>query len=349
MKIAVIAPPWFTIPPVGQGGVQSIVDVLVEELVRQGERVLLYSVGGTRTSAELRYLFDREQKDVLATKPQSAVDSAHVAFALSDARASGVDVIHDHSGRIGPTVGAFASGLPMLHTVHTSLHGAAKLLYGSLPQRPGFGLSAISERQRAQAPEVPFLGTVHNGIEAHAFPFHRAKGDYLVMLSRITPDKGCHIAMDVARRAGIPFKLAGRPEPTALGRAYFENEITPRLGEGLEYLGPLGPEEKVPLLAHARALLLPAQWEEPFSMVVLEAWACGTPVIVSSRGALPELVRDGVDGFVRDDPTGMLDAIDHLSELDPAHCRERAERDFSPSRLVAGYRKLYGQLLSDGP
>lgn len=348
MKIAVVAPPWFAIPPVGQGGVQAVLDVLVEELVRQGDHVLLYSVGGTHTSAELRFLFEEEQKDVLATKPQSAVDGAHVAFAFADARAEGVDIIHDHSGRIGPTVGAFAEGLPVLHTVHTSLSGAARRLYSSLPKRPGFGLSAVSESQRAQAPDVPVLGVVHNGIDAAAFPFRQRKSDYLVMLSRITPDKGCHLAMDLARSSGIPLMLAGRPEPTAKGRAYFEKEITPRLGDGVAYLGPLGPAQKVSLLADARALILPAQWEEPFSMVVLEAWACGTPVIVTSRGALPELVRDGVDGFIRDDLPGMREAVDRLGELDPACCRQRAERDFSPGALVAGYRELYGRLLSHG-
>lgn len=345
MKIAMVAPPWFAIPPTGQGGAQAVVEVLVEELVRRGEHVVLYSVGGTRTSAELRWLYEREQKDVLATKPMTAVDSAHVAFAFGDALAQGADIIHDHSGRVGPTVAAFATWVPVLHTVHTSLHGAARRLYGLLPQRAGFGLNAVSESQRSQAPEVPIMGVVHNGIDTSVFSLCEEKDDYLLMLSRITPDKGCHIAMDVARAAGVPLKLAGRPDPTAVGRAYFADEIEPRLGPGIEYLGPVGVAEKVPLLARARALLLPAQWEEPCSIAVLEALASGTPVITTPRGGLPEQIRDGVEGFLCEDAAGMVKAIDRLAEIAPTSCRERVERSFSPAALADKYLSLYGALL----
>ena len=181
---------------------------------------------------------------------------------------------------------------------------------------------------------------VHNALDATAVPCHQDKEDYVVWLGRVCPDKAPHLAIDVAQKAGRRLVLAGKcSEPDE--RAYFDEMIAPRLGSAVEYLEELDREKKFELLGRAQAFLFPLQWEEPFGMVLVEAMACGTPVLSLARGAVPEVVVDGVTGFVRNEAEELVEALDRLDEIDPAACRRHVEDEFSPQRMVDGYERVY--------
>jgi glycosyltransferase involved in cell wall biosynthesis len=206
-------------------------------------------------------------------------------------------------------------------------------------------LIAISDAQRRTAPDLDWCATVYNAIDAAGFPFREDKEDWVLFLGRCTPDKGMHLAIDAARAAGRKIVLAAKcTEPAET--AYFETEIKPRLGPDAEWLGEVGGEQKKDLLSRARCLLFPIQWEEPFGMVMIEAMACGTPVVALRRGSVPEVVTCGVTGMVCNDPAELADAINAVGTIDPAACRNDVLTRFHPEAMAAGYEKAYQRALA---
>jgi glycosyltransferase involved in cell wall biosynthesis len=208
---------------------------------------------------------------------------------------------------------------------------------------------AISDSQRRQAPAVPWFATVHNGLHVDPIPFQeRATGDHVAFIGRMSPDKGVHLAIDLARRAGRRILIAGKcNEPAEI--AYFEGLVQPRLGRDVEWLGELGGQEKYDLLGGAACLLFPLQWEEPFGLVMIEAMACGTPVLSLARGAVPEVVVDGVTGFVRAQPDELLPCFDKVHEISRRACREHVATTYSIDRTISGYEQAFHALLEHGP
>jgi glycosyltransferase involved in cell wall biosynthesis len=345
MKIAMVAPCWYAVPPTGYGGIETVVHLLVEELVARGDAVTLYSTGDSRTSAELRALYRDEQDTILGGPDQVIVESAHALFAYRDIVQRDFDVVHDHSGFVGASLGGLLDGPPVLHTVHGPATRVNRPLYEQLARSPRLFFSAISHYQRARFDWLPVLGTVHNATDPALHPLVTTKENYLVEVSRICADKGQHLAIALAQRAGLPLKLAGKIENNADGRRYFAEAIEPQLGDGIEYVGDLELAEKVALIGKARAFIFPVTWPEPFGLVVTEALACGTPVIASPEGAVPEIVRDGVEGFLATDLDGMLRALDRLGTIDPVKCRQRVVEAFSPAVMATGYQTLYAQMI----
>jgi glycosyltransferase involved in cell wall biosynthesis len=207
---------------------------------------------------------------------------------------------------------------------------------------------AISGRQRQLAPDLNWAGTVHNALRVDTWPFQPDKGDYALFLGRFHPNKAPHLALEAAHAAGLPLVLAGKcAEPVE--RAYFEREVLPRLTDADQVYGVADAVAKRKLLAEARCLLFPVQWEEPFGMVMIEAMACGTPVVALRGGAVPEVVVDGVTGFIRDSPDELPAALARVHEIDPVACRARVERDFSATKLAAGYEAAYRVALARRP
>lgn len=342
MKIAMIVAPWFTVPPATHGGTETLVHDLVEELVARGDEVTLYAAGSSRTGGALRSLFSEQQELHLATSERSVVECMHALFAYREAASDGVDLIHDHAGLLSVSIGAPMRRPPILHTVHRILTPANQPLYRMLAAFPGMYFSTISQAQRRSMPDLPSMATIHNALSPSLYPFVRKKDHYLAFLGRIRAEKGCHLAIALAQRSGWPLKLAGRIDD----RHFFQTQIEPQLGRGVEYVGEVNVPEKAELLAHARALIFPVQWEEPFGLVVIEALACGTPVIAMPRGGLPEIIRHGVDGFLVDDMDGMLRALDQLDTIDPEICRRRVEEAFSRSAMATRYQELYQRILA---
>lgn len=335
MRVALLAPPWFPVPPAAYGGIEAVVGLLAEGLVAAGVDVTLFASGDSVSAAELDAVHERAPSaEIGRTLPELA----HVLRCLG--RAADFDLVHDHTG---PLAIALLAGhaVPAVHTVHGPLTGTPGRVYADALVRPsGVGLVSLSMRQRAPRPRLPWAGNVPNAIDLDRFECRTAKDDYLLFLGRMSEDKGAHHAIRVARAAGLPLRIAAKcREPEEI--AYFEREIAPYLGADVEWLGEVGHAERRRLLAGARALLFPIGWEEPFGLVMVEAIASGTPVVATRRGAVPEVVDDGVTGFVVGDVAEMPRAVRRVASLDPAELRAVAEARFSPARLVEDYLHVY--------
>lgn len=333
LRIAMVAPPFYEIPPRTYGGIEAVVAQLVDGLVDRGHDVTLLAAAGSRTRARLIATVEEPQWARLGRPEPELLHAARVARHLS---ALQPDLVHDHSA-VGP---AFARDRSV-PTVVTS-HGPATGPWGEYLAAAGdaMHLVAISRAQINLTPDLPWRAVVHNSLDASTIPFRAEKEDYLIWLGRLCPDKAPHLAIDIARRAGRRIVLVGKcNEPDE--RAYFDAEVRPRLGPAVEYHGEVSAEAKYDLLGRAAAFVFPLQWEEPFGMVLLEAMACGTPVLSLARGAVPEVVVDGVTGFVRERPADLDELVDRLDQLDPRECREHVARRFGPERMVTGYEQVY--------
>jgi glycosyltransferase involved in cell wall biosynthesis len=234
----------------------------------------------------------------------------------------------------------------VVHTVHGPLDGEAGPIYEQIARVvPELGLISLSLNQRRPKPDLPWVANCPNALDLDAYPVHPHRGDYLLFLGRMSPDKGCHRAIEVARETGLPLKIAGKlREP--LEKEYFESTVRPNLGWGMEYLGEVSHEEKVDLLQNARATLFPIEWEEPFGLVMIESMACGTPVVATRYGAVPEVIEHGQSGIIVDDYRDMAKALEDADRLDPLACRAYVERRFSSERMVADYVAAYELMIS---
>lgn len=333
LRIAVVAPPFYSIPPQGYGGIEAVVALLVDGLVDRGHDVTLIAAGEPGTKARQISTFEEPQWERLGRPEPELLHAARVAGHLAELAP---DVVHDHTAT-GPAFSRDRS-IPMVVTSH----GPATGDWGDYLEAAGDGLClvAISQAQVRLAPQLPWTRVVHNALAVAPVPFRAEKEDYVVWLGRLSPDKAAHLAIDVAREAGHRIVLAGKcSEPDE--QAYFDEQVRPRLGPDVEYVQELGPDEKYDLLGRARAFLFPLQWEEPFGMVLVEAMACGTPVLSLAKGAVPEIVVDGVTGYVRSEAAELVSALREVDRIDPAACRRHVEENFGPDRMVEAYEEVY--------
>jgi glycosyltransferase involved in cell wall biosynthesis len=341
LRIGMVAPPWFELPPRGYGGTEAVVASLVDQLVDRGHEVTLVASGEPRTRAQRHIRVYEEPPSHLlgASVMPELVLAAEAAAALEGLD---LDVVHDNSAA-GPLL-ARGRDIPTIATMHGPVAGDN----GDYFRRLGttVDLVAISEAQRRQAPGLNWVGTVHNAIDVASFPFRPNKSDVVLWIGRFSPDKGAHLAIQAARRAGRRILLAGKLAE-APEREYFDRAVRPLLGSDAEYIGEADATLKRELFAMASCLLFPIQWEEPFGMVMAEALACGTPVVATPRGSVPEIVRDGETGFVADGVEALAQAVLRASELDPAACRRDAERRFDLPVMAAGYERVY-RMLAEG-
>jgi len=339
LRIGMLAPPWFEVPPVGYGGIENVVAGLVDQLVTYGHHVTLLSAGRHLTKAQ-RHI------PVFAEAPQQPIGTAFVetwyaARAETTLRDLELDIIHDHT----LTGGLSAPGrrVPTVQTVHNPVD--ARLGDYLLGLGTTVHPVALSRAQMTSAPDLPWIGCVPNGIDLGQFPYQEAKSDYVLFLGRILPEKGTHLAIDAAAKARVRIIIAG-PGEDPREQTYFDAEVRPRLGRHAEWFGPADFAAKTQLLANARAVLCPFQWEEPFGLVMAEAMACGTPVIATPRGAAPELIRNNVTGFLTP-PEGMAQAIQQVATIEPLACRTQAETAFGLDQMATGYERVYRKCLAN--
>ena len=335
MRIAQIAPLAESVPPKLYGGTERVVAYLTDELVALGHDVTLFASGDSRTTARLIPICPSALRlggrclDPLAY---------HVAMIEQVRRMRPqFDIIHSHVEYLPMAI--LGRGSPALLT---TLHGRLDQPEFECVYREfrDFPVVSISASQRAPLPWMNWVGTVHNGLPERLLTEGSAHGRYLAFLGRISPEKGPDVAVRLAIRAGIPIKLAAKIDQS--DRMYFESSIRPFLDHPLvDFLGEFGQEEKADFLGGARALLFPVSWPEPFGMVIIEAMACGTPVIAYRNGSVPELVDHGVTGFVVDSEEEALEAIDRVTMLDRRQIRHAFERRFTSQRMAREYLKLY--------
>uniref|UniRef100_A0A7V4E5D3 Glycosyltransferase family 4 protein n=1 Tax=Thermus tengchongensis TaxID=1214928 RepID=A0A7V4E5D3_9DEIN len=346
MRIAQIAPLYEAVPPKFYGGTERVVHALVEELVRRGHEVTLFASADSRTSARLVPMAEGGLR-LLGARDGLAL---HIAM-LEEvyAQADRFDIIHSHVDYL-----AFPFALHSPTPTLTTLHGRLDLpeirrILSRFPEQP---LVSISHSQRAPVRDLSlrWQATVYNGIRLENFSFSSEPADppYLVFLGRISPEKGPIQAVEVARRLGLPLKIAAKIDPA--DRAWAEVNFLPLLSTpGVEYLGEVDEQQKAELLRGALALLFPIDWPEPFGLVMAEAMACGTPVVAFPGGSVEEVVKEGVTGWICRSRTveEMVEAVKRVDKLDRRACRLHVEQNFSSSAMAERYEVVYRQLLEE--
>jgi glycosyltransferase involved in cell wall biosynthesis len=344
VRIAQLCPPWLAVPPKGYGGIEWVVALLADGLAEAGHDVTLFATGDSETKARLEYVY--EEAPGTTAINDITLDTTHTLFSLRDAR-DRFDVIHVH-----PPFSALAAsvetGVPTVHTLHGPFTPEMERLYSYVADRVWF--VAISQAQRGFNPNLRYGGVVYNGIDLDLYTMREDKEDFVLFLGRGAPEKGWRRAIDAAKAAGEHLVSAVKIAHWAEEQEWEQN-IKPALPSDFEVKGEISQEEKVDLLQRAKAVLFPIDWPEPFGLVMTEAMACGTPVIATPRGSVPEVIADGETGFivsVEHYAEEAAEKLRHLSEIDPNAARDRVRRLFSKEAMVAGYERVFERAVEGG-
>jgi len=344
MRILQLAPIWETVPPPAYGGTETVVSVLTEGLVRAGHDVTLVASGDSTTAADLVSVYPRSLRTADELGDRSPYDWLHVATAMEMAQE--FDIVHNHAGELAMAMSALIT-TPVLTTTHCLTTPDTARIWRRY--RGAYNTISRSQRAHFQAFEgnARYMGHVYNAIDVESFPFQGEKSDDLLFLSRIAPEKGPEIAIDVAKRTGRRLIMAGKVD--RVDRPYFEEHVRHLIdGEQIVFVGEADARLKRELYRSAYCLIMPLQWEEPFGLVMTEALACGTPVVAFPRGAAPEIVLHGETGFLVETVDEMVEIIPDVKRVNPAACRADVELRFGPRALVQGYLHVYERLL-DSP
>jgi glycosyltransferase involved in cell wall biosynthesis len=336
MKVGLVAPPWLPVPPPSYGGTEVVIDTLARGLTKAGHDVQVFTTGDSEVPVPIGFVRERAADTQMG---HGGVELGHLAEAYE--ALADYDIIHDHT-LAGPLWALAHGRRPVVTTCHGPMLDDYRRIYRAYA--PRIPVIAISHDQSERAPDVPVAKVIHHGVDPLRFPVGDGDGGYLLFLGRMTPGKGAHEAIRIAREAGQPLKLAAKmrqPEEWD----YFRARVRPLLGGEVEYLGEVGYDDKLELLGAARALLNPIRWPEPFGLVMIEAMACGTPVLALRSGAAPEIVGHGVTGFVCADHGQLLDAVGRIDELRRRDCRAAVAGYFSSERMVADHIGFYEEVL----
>lgn len=346
LRIAMVAPPWYPLPPRGYGGTELVAHLLHTELTRRGHQVTVF--GATGSLRGVTMLADAGWIPDLGS-PWSAVrEATYLARVYHHLEGQRFDVIHDHVGPAGVLLALHSGIAPVVvHTVHGEIIEPYATFYREVDQRAR--LCAISVSQATSAKAIRFAAMVHNAVEIPAGTPSRTKERYLIEVARIVSSKGQHLAIEVARRTNRKLILAGKVERTGEGEQYFEDLIEPYLGRTIEYYPNVHGAEKDRLVARAAAGIFPLLWEEPFGLAMAECMVAGTPVVALRTGSAPELIEPGVTGFLAEDVDGLVDAVNRLDEIDTMRCATVARERFSPARMADDYLKVYTEALAVEP
>jgi glycosyltransferase involved in cell wall biosynthesis len=346
LRIAMLAPPWIPIPPSGYGGIEEVVSLLCEGLVARGHRVTLFAAPRSRSPADVQPLLESAHPDEIQ---QSLWEVDHVArgFDAIDAAAEAgdrYDVVHDHTSSAAIAM-ADRLDAPVVHTLHGPFDPVMSAFYDAHGHKGALVAISASQRDAAPAALRDSIEVVHNPLAADRWPFVAEPDDYVLWVGRMTECKGPQRAIRAARMAGVPLVVAGPVQPGQ--EEFFAREVEPGLdGHAARYVGEVGGERRLRLFAHARALLMPIRWAEPFGMVMVEAMACGTPVIAFPEGSAAEIVIDGENGILVDGERAMARAIRDLDRIDRVRCRALTVERFSVQSAVAGYERVYARVLA---
>jgi glycosyltransferase involved in cell wall biosynthesis len=347
LRIAQVAPLYEAVPPGAYGGTERVIATLCDGLVEQGHDVTLFGPATSATAAHL-HAFEKPLRERFSADEMGNV-APHLHLEMMaevSARADEFDVVHSHLDLLA---------LPFTRLIATptvvTLHGRLDLdfvrelmpRYGSVP------LVSISNDQRRAVRDLDltWAATVYNGLDlSHYSDAPHDRDGYLAFVGRIAEEKGPLTAIEVSRRTGVPLRMAAKVDPTDV--AYYEEEVAPQMGSHVDFVGEITEDEKPAFYAGARATLFPSDWPEPFGLVMIESLAAGTPVVALRRGSVPEVIEDGVTGFICDDVDEMADAVGRIDQIDPEACRRGAER-FTAERMCRGYVEVYRSLLGSRP
>jgi glycosyltransferase involved in cell wall biosynthesis len=343
MKIAYLAPFEERVPPVKYGGTELMVYNIVEGMVRKGHDVTLLASGDSKTSAKLIHVFERHLRSYPCFDNEeyfNALKLIGIGRIMSFLTDNKFDIIHNHFGwRLLPFLEFLKD--PCVTTLHSPLDDSYKLeVYKRYLDHKYI---SISKNQQKPLPEMNIIANVYNGIDLSKYEYSDKPKNYYAFLGRISHDKGPEKAVRIAKKAGVKLLIGAKKCPE---NEFFKREVKPYIdGKNIKLLGEVGHKEKIKLLKNAKALLFPIQWEEPFGLVMIEAMACGTPVIAFRRGSVPEIVKDGKTGFIVNNVGEAVNALKKIDIIDRKECRKHVERNFSEEKMVNDYEKVYKKVL----
>jgi glycosyltransferase involved in cell wall biosynthesis len=347
VKIAMIAPPWFKIPPEGYGGIEVVIHLLVEGLINRGHEVTLCTVASSSSRAALHAVFADEMQSYLDAAASSFLNVAltHSLACYKAVAREEIDIVHDHTWKEGLLAAAFLD-IPVVHTIHGPFDEENKKFYSLFTDNPGVHFVTISDYHQKCLPGLAYAATVYNGILLEQYPYCAEKEDFFFYIGRFNEEKAPHLACQAAKKLEAKLVLAGKVHEEE-ERRYFNRRIVPFLSSSIQFVGELGhwSPEKMRLFSRAKGYLYPIQWDEPFGITMAEAMACGTPVVTFRRGAAPEIVAHETTGFVVETMDEFIEAATRVHEIDPRGCRQRVETMFSAETMVERYESVYRKTL----
>lgn len=343
MRIAQIVNPIESVPPKKYGGIERVVHALVEDLVARGHDVTLFASGDSQTSAELVSVYPKALRlaklgNVYGTNDYSILNVI-LAYQMQDQ----FDVIHDHTGNWGLPAAA-VSATPVVHTIHGPITNTNRKVYEAVANK--VHLVAISEAQLKPVSQLRVADVIYNGLPMEDYPYSDSHNGYLLFVGRISPEKGVHHAIEVAQYLNMPLIIAAKLETNHEPDVeYFKQYVEPRLdGDRVKWIGEVDSNERNELMSHAKCFLHPVSFREPFGLTLIEAMACGCPVVAFGRGSIREVVAQGRTGFVVEDAEEMVEAVNNIDLIDRAECRRHALTNFNDHRMTDGYEQLYRRI-----
>jgi glycosyltransferase involved in cell wall biosynthesis len=340
MRIAQIAPLWERVPPPAYGGIELVVGLLTDELVRRGHEVTLFASGDSISLAELESVHPRALRLDPNVKEYGIYEMLQLGSVYE--RADEFDIIHSHMGCAALPYANLVK-TPTVHTLHGIFTPDNEKMFKFAKHQPYI---SISHAQRESRLDLNYVGTAYNGIDVSSYEFHAQPNDppYLAFLGRISPEKGTHLAIAIAKQAGWHLKIAGKID--VVDAEYYEQEVKPLIdGKQIEYLGEANHEQKNALMGGAVATLFPITWREPFGLVMVESMAAGTPVIAMKLGSTVEVIDHGKTGFLCENTEEFVSAIAKITDLDRYACRQYVENRFSLQKMTDSYEAVYRQIL----
>jgi glycosyltransferase involved in cell wall biosynthesis len=355
MRIAMFCSGLLPTPPANKGKIihapLHLTDVLASEMAKRGHSVTLFGAKGTKSKAKvvdlnLPPLFNHPQiGDSIDLKNHNVINFYEQLF-ISDiyrrAAEGEFDIIHIHPVDLSINF-AVNCKVPTVFTLHDPISRWRHFIYNMHKTNKNIYYVSISDSQRLPLKDINFIDTIHNGIDPGRYPFNALPGDYLLSSSRLVPEKGVDVAIRVAKRTGLPLKITG--EPASDTNSYWMEKIKPEIGGKISYEGMVSTQSMFSIYKNAAAFLFPIKWEEPFGLAMIEAMACGTPVIAFNRGSVREIVQDGRTGFIVDDINGMVRAVKKIESIDRKACRRHVEENFSLQKMVDKYELVYEKIL----
>lgn len=348
LNIAQIANMAESVPPKKYGGTERVIHALTENLVKRGHKVTLFASGDSQTSGKLISIYPKSLREARVKNVYGTNILSLLNIGYAYAKQGEFDIIHDHLAYLSlPT--ANLSKTPVVMTIHGSIGMEEKRIYENLAN-PYF--VTISKAQSLPAPNLNYIGTVHNGLNMKHYPFSLENEGFLLFVGRISHEKGVHIAIEVAQYLNLPLIIAAKlNKPTdgaeaLLDTQYFKDYIEPHLSDQIVWIGEVDEQQRNKLMSKALCLLHPVTWPEPFGLVLIEAMACGCPVIAFNKGSIPEIIIDSKTGFIVEDISSMISAVTNISQINKRYCREYSLTNFNDGKMTDEYESIYYRILA---
>lgn len=340
MKIAQLAPLVERVPPKKYGGTERVVSALTEELVRRGHDVTLFATGDSITKAKLSSIYPRSLREMKVQNLYSRNNHSLLNIGLAYQRQDEFDIIHDHNGVLSLPTANLAT-TPVVMTMHGAFNRENRALYSQL-KRPY--QVTISKSQAFAVPHLHHADTIYNGLSMDHYPFSSEHDGYLLFVGRIAMEKGVHYAIEAAMTLHLPLIIAAKLDQK--DKPYYDEYIAPYLSDQIQWVGEVDEEERNKLMSRAMCFLHPVTWREPFGLTLIEAMACGCPIVAFNKGSIPEIVKNGKTGFVVEDLDGMLDAIENIAMIERDKCRELTLAKFNVSNMTDRYEAVYQKIIN---